>query len=381
MRSGVAVLALLAPVLSGCSGNQGADADRQALLKIFEKTLAQPYTFTDTDTDLKHTATVSGTIADAYRHSVLLLIDGHPQWQEIVKDDAVADYFPDTDAVATYSGAGSSDYVDATGATSAAPQTITPAAPLPGAPSASASPGTVTTVTAGSELPAESSSTTVVAALKAGQWVLDPAGAPAPVSQSTSMVGLRENPFYEALLALENGRQSVLDAPMGGVKRYQKDNLFPIFKPSDDPFPAPGSGETRYDVLESPVPGVALGTTTPAPLDAKYVTKVAVYVRNGYVVQVRLAADPTDRLQTIAALYKVDLPAHLTTAQEESLGEMIVNKVQGSQAPPYRVHSETLTLSFIGTPSPITLPASYVRGPLNLFPLHGAKAPAPVPSS
>jgi hypothetical protein len=365
----IVMAALTVGPLLGCSTSKGADADRQIVLTTFQRSLAGSYSFTDTDTDRVQTTQVSGTVQDAYRHSLLLLVDGQPKWQEVVYDDAVADYFPDPKAVETYSGAGTSQYANAEGYEAPA---VTPVTGAGGSPAPSASP---TVVTKGSELPDQSTRDVVKKALLSGRWVLDPAGAPPLATQQGATTGVLTSPFYPALLSLSQAYDYLRLLPKGAVKRFEADSLTPVYKPAVDPFPAPTQGAVRYDVAEPPVTGAGVGQKFAPPLNISQVRKMAIYVKDAHVVQVRIVDDPTDRLQSIARAYVVPLASGLSNAEQQKAGEIIVNKVQATSSRPFRVHQEILTLSFEGRSATVKLPTSFVRGPLDLLPLHGLRAP------
>lgn len=102
-------MSALATGLSSCSKD---DSIQVLVLDALNDSLAAPRTFVYVDQDLSHRTTVTGDVADSLRYKLLLAVDGRPVWQQIVRDDAVANLFLDTDKVSTYAGAGSSPAVN-----------------------------------------------------------------------------------------------------------------------------------------------------------------------------------------------------------------------------------------------------------------------------
>jgi len=129
-------------------------------------------------------------------------------------------------------------------------------------------------------------------ALKAGQWVQDPSGAP-PVIQASTISGAESsgNPFQDA-------RQLFLFAgsAMGQAAAVVKFSLEDIsYKSRFDPWRYPGdkSGELRYDLRPPPLPKSEAQTIRGAGGDIgpQNFRKMSMFVKSGRVDQVCEAID------------------------------------------------------------------------------------------
>ena len=350
--------------LSGCGSKN--DVDLKAVLAAIDASIASPRTFVHIDQGLNAKTVVSGEVADSLRYRLLLTIDGKPTWQKVVKDDAVAELFLDPSKVSEYAGAGSSPAVQVVSDY----QVIAPFLPKEVPPPAFAQlPKTQ---------PVEPS--LALAALQAGKWVIDPKGAPTLPTVGTSAEKLATTPFLRPLLMLQAVRAEVDQTQYQFVKKYSKDDLSPLFKPEDDPFPLPEAGEIRYDVGQPPLPAVDATSQDSRPKAPEDVSlrKLAVYVRDGKVTAIRENYDILDKLEKIAQLYMIPLKLDKSagTVTQQRIGQLLINLIQAEKPVPYRVHEEQLLLKYPDTRPEITLPKPAVEADLSLLPGEGARGSA-----
>ncbi len=363
IRRTAAVLAVatLTAGLSGCGSKN--DVDLKAVLAAIDASIASPRTFVHIDQGLSAKTVVSGEIADSLRYRLLLTVDGTPTWQKVVKDDAVADLFLDPSKVSEYAGAGSSPAVQVVSDY----QVIAPFVPKEVPPPAFAQlPKTE---------PVEPS--LALAALQAGKWVLDPEGAPVLPSVGTAAEQLATTPFLRPLLMMQAVRAEVDQTQYQFVKKYNKDDLSPLFKPQDDPFPQPQDGEIRYDVGQAPLPVIDAKSrdNRPDPPGDTALRKLAVYVRDGKVVAIRENYDILDRLEKIAQLYQIPLVLDKSagTVTQQRIGQLLINLIQPEKPVPYRVHEEQLLIKYPDSRPEITLPKPAVKADLSLLPGEGER--------
>lgn len=372
----VAGLVLLTGGLAGCGSD--TSAAKTAVLAAIDRTLTSPRTFTFVDHDLVNTTTTTGAIADDQRYQLLLSSNGNPQWQLVVKDDAVADYFPQRTAAAVYTGSGYGPENDVA-ATFSQVRSLLP-------PDIAAQVQQIYAHVLPSPRPVSRS--LALASLQAGKWVLDATGAPTSVAghAATTEKQVTSSPFYEPMVLLQDLQRRVTQLPGYQVHQWQKGDLSPTFKATDDPFPAPGPGEKRYDLRQAPLPTAGFNTARgiPPPPSNDAFLKIAVYVRDGRLSAVRYNYDVLDRLDDVVKAYK--LPAKLSAAVgvelEEQAGQVVVDLLQGQQQTvPFRVHEETMLLSYPATPPDIQLPSPAVTADLSsVIPGQGSTSASPTPT-
>ena len=331
-RVGGAGLALLvaAPLLTSC---QSSDTLGRTIHADIARTLAASRQFVWTDRELGFTQTVSGEYYDAYRYHLLYVADGLPTWEEVVRDDAVADRILNPGALARY----------------------------------------WASQRARVQIPASS---VAVDALAARQWVVDSTGAPSVPTVGQELGEFKTDPFDPALLFLNDVDYLITQAPPPEVREYHPDDVTPVYKPTDDPFPPPakGSGIVRYDVYEQPLPvlGNASPGAVPAPPTASNFTKIAVYVKNGMVVEIRLTTDPVDQLQALVNNYHLALPKGLSVQGQEAFAQAAIRRLTRNQPgePLFLVRQETLVIQPLSAGTGISIPAGAVPGKLTF--LHAA---------
>lgn len=131
----------------------------------------------------------------------------------------------------------------------------------------------------------------VVDALQAKRWVLDPEGAPPITANVRPEKELGADPILDSLTALSYVAQAARES--AGVKKYSKDDLEPAYPASEDDFPRPAKGETRYDLVRPRLPSIATASGAPvaggqsAFPGTKHFRKMAIYVKDGVIIKVR----------------------------------------------------------------------------------------------
>lgn len=364
-------LALAAGLVgAGLSACQANNIYRAAALRAVNATIGSSYRFTFVDQDLLGHTTITGAVDDAYRYEMLLSVDGAPQWEEIVRDDAVADYFPNPAAVRTYAGAGYAPEDDVVGVFNQL------------RPFLSKAQVNLLTAQYRQVVPAAQrlAPSLALAALAKGKWVVDPTGAPAVPTLSQAATALRTDPFYEAQILLAQAQADLQQATPAEVVLYRANSTSPAYKPGDNPFPPPGPGVQEYEVTEPLLPSAQLAGPNglPPPPGNSSFRKLAVYVSHGRVVAIRLDYDVLDRLTQVAQLYHI--PLHINRSDgvqfEEEIGQLLVDSLQGRTQDPFRVHEETMLFTYPSTPPPITLPSPAVHASLSVIPGQGVNPAA-----
>lgn len=362
-RTGLLVCTCL--LLTGLSGCKKDDTTQRLVLAALSKAMASPHTFIHTDQDLQHRTTVSGEVADSLRYRLLLNVDGKGIWQQVVRDDAVADLFLDPSKVSAYAGAGSSASINVVADYQQLLASLPPVAraqiPQPQL----------------NKLPKTQNLQPSLAllALQQKKWVVDPVGAPVLPSVGSASEALATTPFLRPLLMIAAVRQEVDRLDPKGLKKWSKDDLSPAFKPKDDPFPKPEDGVDRYDIYQAPLPQLTATSkqSRPEPPEDDALRKLAIYIKDGKVIAIRENFDVLDRLEDLARLYQIPLQLKTGTGtqMEQRIGQLIVELVQQERPVPYRVHEEELLLFYPDTAPVIELPKPHVTADLSLFPGQG----------
>ena len=354
----VVTLTCGAVLLAGC---QGQEATYHAVEADLAHTAALPKQFVWIHQTLTGTQSVSGQFQDPYRYDVLYSQGGQAAWEETVKDDGVADRFLDPSAVV--------GFLSSRG-TAGSPPGVAAGSPG-GTTTGTAAEATSGATTSGSTV---TGSNATVDALLARHWVVDPTGAPGLPSVGNEVQAEKTDPFYAAEIFLQDIENLVTRAPDPQVHKWQRNDVQPVYKPTDDPFPAPPAGVTRYDVLPQPLPVLTSNSPggVPPPPTISNLVKVAIYVRNGLVVQIREVVDPVDQLQALVNNYHLSLPKHLTRTGQEAFAQEILDRMATlSSGPPIQIGETVWIASDLGQTQPVSLPKSAVVANLSVLPGRG----------
>ncbi|MHB1447237.1 MAG: hypothetical protein ACYCZV_16520 [Acidimicrobiales bacterium] len=333
-------ICLLVPLLSACQSTYHVAQQVQGELNA---TYVAPKQFVWVDQTLSGTETVSGLWNDPYRYSVLFSQDGTPVWEEVVRDDAVADRILDVSPAVSYA----------------------------------ASHGGVGNGPLAAHLAGANAGT--VDALLTRHWVEDPTGAPAVPTVGGEQGAEPNDPFYAPMIFLQDVINLINNSVQSEVRQWRRNDVTPVYKPTDDPFPPPAAGDLRYDVYEPSLPVLTSNSpsaTPPAPRAADF-TKIAIYVRGGKVVEVRMVVDPLDVLGTLVTNYHLRLPKGLSTRGKELWAQAAIDRLtRATSLVPFRVQQITYIASNIGQAISISLPPKPVVASLSgIIPGQGGGQP------
>jgi hypothetical protein len=126
------------------------------------------------------------------------------------------------------------------------------------------------------------------AQLAARYWVTDPVGAPSigDAAVTDRLIGI--DPIVDSLSVVDYVQDAI--SASRGVAKFNTEAL--DYRPAEDPFPrpAPGSGVVRWDLHPPDMPradALETGQGNASLARAPVFRKMAVYVKNGKVVQIR----------------------------------------------------------------------------------------------
>lgn len=241
------VIALLAVVGVLAVGPACAkkNEDKKALQKLLQKSAHQVGVFRYSDQTPSTVlvpgslAQVRGLIEDDFRYKARLTVDGVDALDEVVNDDALAVRFLDPSFVPKFTSSG-------------------------GAPD-------------------------IRAALSARYWVTDTTGAPSIGDAAVADRTIGIDPIVDALSIIDYANDAISAA--ANVHKFNAERL--DYRPAEDPFPrpAPGSGVTRWDLDPPQMPradALDQGSGGNAGLArAAVFRKMAIYIRDGQIVQIR----------------------------------------------------------------------------------------------
>lgn len=229
MRTKVSTLLIVALMLgAGCGRAENFES-----LVIDQVTEAQEgsleYLYTEKVEDRK--VEVRGRIEDSIRHSEILVVDGSDVMQRVVYDDVLAVQVKVPDQVAQLSSPEPADLAAAE-------------------------------------------------ALRGGQWVIDPSGAPAEGSAGQEVENVGVDPLKDAASIFQYTRLGLGQA--AGVITFNPDALG--YLPAEDPFPQPNKRiqEKRFDLVPPPLPRRE-GETLPGPAAFR---KMSIFVVKNRVVRI-----------------------------------------------------------------------------------------------
>lgn len=225
--------------------------------------------------------------------------------------------------------------------------------------------------------------------LQSRRWVLDESGAPSITGGTGSERVLGRDPVLDAISVLEYVARSVDSALT--VDRFDPDTVSPAFSSSEDVFPEPesGSGVTRYDLRRPALPPPsqqAGGTGESGTPSTRHFRRMAVYVRDGRVIQVREVIDLRGKfLDTVIKYVRTYAKENGATEQELAPFEQLVEEtpdeelsylvlqalnigLQASGDDPILVRTMTADLRDLGDPVDVALPATdVVKGSLGFL--------------
>jgi hypothetical protein len=278
LRSLVALIGLAAMLgLSGCSSEaKTTEKTLRAALRATEH-LSHRFAYKETFVDEKgkRETQVQGLVEDDLRYKARVSVGGVAVLDEAVSDDALAVRLIQPPALGDFvrkpkekgkggSGVGGSE---------------------PGAPAAP------TPIGSGDDAPDP------VAALRSRRWVLDKAGAPAVFSANPAEERrLGDDPVLDARDIFAHVERAIDEAAY--IAEFNEESIEPVYRRDEDPFDKPkkGSEVIRYDFAAPKLPKASdrAGGNQVTP-DARHFRKMAVYVKDGRVLQVSEVIDVAAR--------------------------------------------------------------------------------------
>lgn len=324
---GALLTVLVIAGLSVACGRNEQDALREvraALRKTGQ--LSYRYVYTDNSTIYNTPIEVKGILEDDLRFKAQLAVDGKPAMEEVVSDDTIADRFFDPTVLKLYSNpeGGRGD----------------------------------TGKRQGDAEEKLASDVEVRSALAAGQWVVDPSGAPPLLGGAVDLRRLSADPVYDSLTMFQYVEQ-VLRTNF--IYEFNEDAL--DYRPQEDPFADatpeklfPGRKVKRYDVGRPPLPKasdtVAGNQLTPGMEHFRY---MVIYIENGVILRIDETINLELQLEDLRSNYDLDLPDDPQEAIAVSV--KAINAVREGQAePPLIVRDVSLRLASIGEENKIELP-------------------------
>jgi hypothetical protein len=358
--------------LAGCTKLDQGKARVDSAIDRTEQ-LAREFTYSEKAGS--HSTVVTGSVQDDLRYSVAATVDGTAAASEVVVDDARAMRVADASLLQnlTVTGAGARlPAVAITGVPVAAGGSPSPAAGA--TPAASPTAGSIAEQVNG---PAATVPAGVPGALQSGLWVVDKAGAAALTAGANQVQVVGKNPLLDALTSLEYVRTAVDQA--SDVAKFNPESE--TYRPKLDPFPRPAAGTTRYDVVPpilKPRSKNGSGQLQLSLPDTTFFRLMAVYVKDGVVVEVREKIDIVLRLEDVQSnlqarlgdFVKVGQGASVQT-QASALETTLNRQLPLAGKPPIRLRELEVRFANLGHPAPVAVPDGAVPGDLSGVGAHG----------
>jgi hypothetical protein len=343
--------------LSGCSSE--AKTTEKTLRAALGKTehLAHRFVYRETFASKveKRETEVQGLVEDDLRYKARLSVGGVAVLDEAVSDDALAVRLIQPTALAEFlrrpkekgkggSGVGSDE---------------------PGAPEAP------TPIGSGEDAPDP------VAALRSRRWVLDRAGAPAVFSANPAEErGLGEDPVLDALDIFAHVSRAIDEAAY--IAEFNEESIEPVYRRDEDPFDKPkkGSKVIRYDFAAPKLPKASdrAGGNQVTP-DARHFRKMAVYVKDGLVLQVSEVIDVAARLDDLADVYETKFPKDRKPGEVAAVAIDALNTIRTGQGQdPIRLRTMSYNLKDLGDTVKVEMPTEVVETSLSLLQNRGRPA-------
>ncbi len=354
------ILGLVALVTSGCAKNE---YDGVAVGELVDATAPNPFRFIYEVDQAGASYRVQGLIEDDLRYKLQLSIDGRPALEQVVVDDAVAIRFLAPGLVDTFIDEAYREEAD---------------------------------------LSMDIAGASVLDALAAQRWVVDPVGAPSLLLTAREAGGrdeegeVSDDPLFDARTVLAYVRNV---SERQWWQRFDPESLEPTYRSDEDPFLAPedGSGVTRYDTIVFDLPGAASATGGTGASFPGYLhfRKMAVYAKGGKVFSVREHTQLTPRqvkefLDYARSVLEDNAPEDVVDDFERTVEQLPDDKLpqflldginafrKSSGQPPLRFRDMAFEVQDIGDPSiAVVLPTDdVVHGSLAILRNMGRKPAA-----
>lgn len=358
LRRGVTLLCLAATLgLAGCSSEATTTEKKlRAALRATEH-LAHRFVYRETfvSEDGTRQTEVQGLVEDDLRYKARVSVGGVAVLDEAVSDDALAVRLIQPTALGDFLRRPTEKGKGGSGVGSAEPAT-------PEAPTAIGSDG---------------DAPDPAAALRSRRWVLDKAGAPAVFSANPAEErGLGADPVLDSLDIFAHVERAIDEADY--VAEFNEESIEPVYRKDEDPFDKPekGSEVIRYDFAAPKLPKASdrAGGNQVTP-DARHFRKMAVYVKEGRVLQVSEVIDVTARLDDLAEVYETKFPRDRKPEEVAAVAIDALNTIRiGQGQDPIRLRTMSYNLKDLGDPVKVDMPTEVVETSLALLQNRGRPA-------
>jgi hypothetical protein len=245
MRSRIVAFVIAIGVLASGPACAKKNEDKLSLQKLLQASAHASGVFRYSDRTPKtpfddgSLVQVRGLLEDDFRYKARMSVDGQDVLDEVVNDDALAVRFLDPSFVSKFTSR-------------------------------------------------EGGDVNIKTALSARYWVTDPVGAPSIGDAAVADRTIGIDPIVDSLSAVDYAVDAVAAAK--GVFKWNAERL--DYRPNEDPFPRPaqGSGVTRWDIEPPDMPradAIDTGQSNASLARTPQFRKMAIYVKNGKVVQIR----------------------------------------------------------------------------------------------
>lgn len=257
-KRGVSLALAVMPIVAGLTACAEEESGLREVEAAIESTRLEPHRFVYTvSTPEAGAFQVQGLVEDDFRYKARLRRGSRTVFDEVVNDDSIAVRFAEPELLGAYVDEAQRDLAD---------------------------------------LDTALDGVTVVDALEAKRWVIDPAGAPSLTDQTRAARNQGKDPVFDALGLFAYVEQAMRES--FEVHRWSPDDLNPAYRSSEDVFPRPAddSGVRRYDLRRPFLPAIGqVGAASDALPSAKHFRKMAIYVKDGRIVRVMERIEATGR--------------------------------------------------------------------------------------
>jgi hypothetical protein len=208
--------------------------------------------------------------------------------------------------------------------------------------------------------------------------VLDKAGAPVAFGEADDDRELGDDPVLDSLDVFAYVEQALGQATR--IAEFDSESLDPVYKKDEDPFPPPpkGSGIIRYDFGQPKLPRASdtSGGNQAVP-EPRHFRKMAVYMKDGRIVQVREVIDVESRIDDLQKIYDVKIPKGIEREQFAIIALGALNKLRTAQGDdPIRLRVMSFKLDDVGGKVKVDMPGEVIEAPLAVLANRGRAADA-----
>jgi hypothetical protein len=188
--------------------------------------------------------------------------------------------------------------------------------------------------------------------------------------------GLGEDPVLDALDIFAHIGRAIDEAAY--IAEFNEESIEPVYRRDEDPFDKPekGSKVIRYDFAAPKLPKASdrAGGNQVTP-DARHFRKMAVYVKDGLVLQVSEVIDVAARLDDLAEVYETKFPKDRKPDEVAAVAIDALNTIRTGQGQdPIRLRTMSYNLKDLGDKVKVEMPAEVVETSLSLLQNRGRPA-------